>query len=76
MFDDHKKKGATRRMSDKKVSKEYEGMYCPFRQSNIQALKCLEEYCMFYRKESLVQNASCWIKDGFVGLARTWEIRE
>jgi len=59
-------------MSDKKASKEYEGTYCPFRP----AMKCIEGYCMFYRKGNRLQSASCWIKDGFVGLARTWEIRE
>jgi len=64
--------------------------YCPLRQSNIQPLKCIGEvqplkcigeYCMFFRKgyrttDGRGPSDSCWIKDGFVGLARTWEIKE
>ena len=45
---------------------------------------CQEEKCMFYRKgytgrkgyNGRGQADSCWILDGFVGLARTWEIKE
>jgi len=42
---------------------------------------CQEEKCMFFRKGYTTTNGrgqsdSCWIKDGFVGLARTWEIKE
>ena len=59
-------------MSDK----EHVGKYCPLRQSDIQALKCLEEYCVFYRKGNRMRSDSCWIKDGFLGLAMTWEIKE
>ena len=55
---------------------KYEGKYCPLRQSNVQSLKCLEGLCMFYRKGHRVRSDSCWIKDGFIGLARTWEIKE
>lgn len=69
-------------MSDKeKKDEDYHGKYCPFRMSTIQALKCLKEYCMFFRKgysttNGRGRNDSCWIKDGFIGLARTWEIKE
>lgn len=60
---------------------EYKGKYCPIRQSNIQPLRCIEEYCMFFRKGYSTTNGrgrkdSCWILDGFVGLALTWEIKE
>jgi hypothetical protein len=56
--------------------KDYHGKYCPLRQSNVQALKCIEEYCMFYRKGDLRRSDSCWIKDALIGIARTWEIKE
>jgi len=41
---------------------------------------CQEEKCMFFRKGYTTTSDrgkvdSCWIKDGFVGLARTWEIK-
>lgn len=35
---------------------------------------CVKEKCMFFRKKNNYH--SCWILDGFIGLARTWEIRE
>lgn len=49
-------------MSDDR-DKRYEGMYCPLRQSDVQALKCLEKYCHFwtdYRSPS--KNNECTLK--------------
>jgi len=42
---------------------------------------CKDKHCMFFRKGYTTTNGrgqkdSCWILDGFIGLVRTWEIKE
>jgi len=50
-------------------------IYCPIRD-----FTCTND-CRFYRKGYTTTNGrgqkdSCWILDGFEGLARTWEMKE
>jgi len=55
---------------------KYIGMYCPIRQSDIQALKCLEEYCMFWYKETPKRKGTCLIRQTMVIKVAKWEASE